>query len=287
MHQANNKVAAIHDLSGFGRCSLAVIIPLLSVLKKQVCPVPTTILSSHTGGLGEVAMRDLPGYVSEALHHYQTLELTFAGIYSGYLGKADHIADCLAFIQAFPEALKVVDPVMGDHGKPYRHMSAELIASMKDLVRVADLITPNMTEVGLLLNEPYLGGSLSLGECKQKLRALSELGPRQVIITGVRIEQGQIVNMGYDRLANQYYGIPCYYSDVSYPGTGDIFAAIVTGYLLDGLELPKSIEKATRFLEYVIQKTYASGSDTRYGVALEEHLDWFFKEDISYEYIVY
>lgn len=287
MQKANNRIAAIHDLSSFGRCSLAVIIPVLSVLKKQVCAIPTTILSTHTGGLGEVAIRDLPGFVSETLHHYKRLELEFAGIYSGYLGKAEHIADCLAFFQSYPAAFKVVDPVMGDHGKPYRHMNGALIAGMKDLVRTADLITPNMTEVSLLLEQPYQTTAIPLQEGKDMLYKLGLLGPKQVIITGVTIEQGQIVNLGYDRLLDQYYIVPCYYSDVSYPGTGDIFAAIVTGYLLDGLKLPESIEKATRFLEYVIQKTYVSGSDTRYGVAIEEHLDWFFTERISYQYTTF
>ena len=120
MYMQNKRVVAIHDLSGVGRCSLTVIMPILSAMGVQACPVPTAILSTHTGGFGEVAFQDLTDYLPQALAHYQRLGLDFSCIYSGFLGSEAQIDHCLAFFKAYPSALAVVDPVMGDHGKPYR-----------------------------------------------------------------------------------------------------------------------------------------------------------------------
>ena len=118
MHNRVYRAAVIHDLSGFGRCSLPVIIPVLSAMGVQVCPVPTAILSTHTGGLGEVVMRDLTDYTIPCLHHYQQLELDFDCVYSGFLSSVNQIDHCMEFFAAYPGGLAVVDPVMGDHGKP-------------------------------------------------------------------------------------------------------------------------------------------------------------------------
>lgn len=281
-----NRVAAIHDLSSFGRCSMAVIVPILSIMKTQVCALPTTILSSHTGGLLDPVVRDLPGYVAEALAHYQQLGLDFEGIYSGYLGDAQHVDDCMAFMQAYPHACKVIDPVMGDHGKPYRLVDGERINRMKELVAIADIITPNMTEVSLLLDDVYREDALSLLDYKELLVRLAKLGPKQVIITGAKVKHAsmEIANLGYDRVNEAFYVIPCYYRKTSYPGTGDMFASLLLGGLLQGKSLPEGIEEATRFLEYVIGQSMLSGQDSRHGVILEPYLGWLLQPQVTYEY---
>lgn len=285
--QQPKRVAAIHDLSGFGRCSLAVIIPILSVMKKQVCPIPTTILSSHTGGLLEPVIRDLPGFVAQTLIHYQQLNLEFDCIYSGYLGDAKHVDDCFDFMQAYPAALKVVDPVMGDHGKPYKHVTAQRIKRMKELVHEADLITPNMTEVYLLLEEQYSCLPRDLLDYRTLLQRLSQLGPTQIVVTGAPLSNGHIMNLGYDSNIDTFYAIPCYYNPISYPGTGDIFASLLIGSLLDEHSLPESIEIATRFLEYVIKESSKLGADPRYGVILEPYLGWLLQTNLAYEYFLF
>ncbi|MDD6034366.1 MAG: phosphomethylpyrimidine kinase, partial [Oscillospiraceae bacterium] len=127
---------AIHDLSGFGRCSLSVILPTLSAMKVQVCPVVTGVLSTHTGGLGDVVLRDLTDFMEPALEHYRRLNLDFECIYSGWMGSASQIDACLDYFRAWPDALSVVDPVMGDHGKPYKTYTADMCARMGNLVRV-------------------------------------------------------------------------------------------------------------------------------------------------------
>ena len=120
MEKRPARVAAIHDLSGFGRCSISVILPVLSAMGVQVCPVLTAVLSAHTGGLGDVVFRDLTDYIHPTLEHYKKLGIDFEAVYSGFLGSEEQVGSCLEFFKAYPNALKVVDPVMGDNGKAYK-----------------------------------------------------------------------------------------------------------------------------------------------------------------------
>ena len=142
-------VAAIHDISGLGKCSLSVILPVLSAMGVQVCPVPTAVLSAHTG-YGDFVMRALTAFISDALEHYKKLGQHFDCVYSGFLASAEQIDHCLDFLSAYPQALKVVDPVMGDNGKPYRTFTDELCRKMSRLVKAADIITPNLHEAQIL-----------------------------------------------------------------------------------------------------------------------------------------
>ena len=272
MNDRSKRVAAIHDLSGFGRCSLSVIMPTLSAMGIQVCPVPTAILSSHTGGLGEVAFRDLSDFILPCLEHYQRLHLDFECIYSGFLGSEEQISHCLSFIHAYPKALAVVDPVMGDHGKPYRTYTKSMCNQIRELVREADVITPNLTEACILLDLPYLDQGLSTDDAKRLLSQLGDLGPQYTVITGVPTSTGQISNLGYDKKAHTFWITACDYVPVSYPGTGDIFASVLTGALLSGDSLPIAMGKATCFTEECIKTTFRHSTDPRYGVMLEKVL---------------
>ena len=268
------RIAAIHDLSGFGRCSLTVILPVLSAMGLQVCPIPTAVLSAHTGGLGDVAMRDLTDYLPAALEHYQRINIDFECIYSGFLGSVAQIDHCLDFFASFSSALTVVDPVMGDHGKSYRTVSSEMCSRMHELVAVADIITPNLTEVSILLNEPYLKAPLTRSEAKSRLVRLAELGPKMVVITGVSLASGEkIANIGYDRERSAFWCIPGEYISASYPGTGDLFAAILTGALLSDDSLPLAMDRATQFTGSAIKTTFSYGTDPRHGVMLERLLE--------------
>ena len=208
MEKRPPRVAAIHGLAGFGRSSLAVVIPTLSSMGAQVCPVPTAVLSTHTGGLGDVEYRDLTDYIRPCLEHYQRLELGFEAVYSGFLSSPAQADDVEAFIAAYPDALAVVDPVMGDHGRPYRTCTPELMARMRALVRSADVITPNPTEASVLLGEPYRFEPQTRQTLKSMLARLSELSPQYVVITGVETMQGGYVNVGYDRARNAYWRVP-------------------------------------------------------------------------------
>ncbi|WMJ22408.1 pyridoxamine kinase [Paludicola sp. MB14-C6] len=267
-------VAAIHDLSGYGRCSLSVISPILSVMGVQAVAIPTAVLSTHTGGFGEVVMKDLTEFVEESLSHYKRIGLDFDCIYTGFLGSKEQIKHCLDYIQAYPNALAVVDPVMGDNGKTYRTYTQDMCSSMVELVKAADLITPNKTEMYMLLKKPYNPTPLTQQEAKSNLLKLSELGPSKVIVTGIELADMTINNIAYDRDSNTFWRVICSYVPASYPGTGDIFASIVVASILDGDSLAIAMERATRFLELTIKTTYSYGTDTKQGVMLEKGLIW-------------
>lgn len=267
------KVAAIHDLSGIGRCSLSVILPTLSAQGIQVCPVPTAILSSHTGGFGDVVLRDLTDYISPALEHYKRLEYDFDCIYSGFLASTEQVDHCLEFFGYYKNSLKVVDPVMADHGKPYKTCTPELRSRMKELVAIADIITPNITEAAILLDENSMQADVSMQQIKSYLVRLSELGPKIVVITSV-FSDGKTYNVGYDREHSKFWRIPYNMINANYPGTGDVFAAVLTGSILRGDSLPIAMNRATAFLERAIKTTYSYSTDTRDGIMLENCLDF-------------
>ena len=264
------RIAAIHDLSGFGRCSLAVICPALSVMGMQVCPVPTAVLSTHTGGLGTVVSRDLTDYLAPTLEHYKSLALEFECVYSGFLAGQAQFEHCRAFLTAYPDALRVVDPVLGDHGSAYRTVTDEMCREMRSLVACADVITPNLTEVALLLGIDYPDDTLTAAQAKSLLVRLSELGPANVVITGATLKLcGGLCNLGYDREHNRFWYTANEHLPVSYPGTGDLFAAVLTGGLLRGDSLPIAMSRAAAFVEHAIRTTYSYDSDPRYGVMFE------------------
>lgn len=273
MYSRSAKVAAIHDLSGVGRCSLTVILPALSAQGIQVCPVPTAILSAHTGGFGEVVLRDLTDYISPALEHYKRLDYKFDCIYSGFLASTEQIDHCLEFFEYYKDALKVVDPVMADNGKPYKTCTAELCSRMGELTAIADIITPNITEAAILLGENPVQPDVAMQKIKSYLVRLSELGPKIVVITSV-FSDGKAYNVGYDREHSKFWRIPYNMINARYPGTGDVFASVLTGSILRGDSLPIAMNRATAFLERAIKTTYSYSTDTREGIMLESCLDF-------------
>lgn len=272
MEKRPARVAAIHDLSGFGRCSISVILPVLSAMGVQACPVPTAVLSTHTGGLGDPVIRDLTDYIEPALRHYRSLGIDFEAVYTGFLGSGEQVDCCLEFFKAYPDAIKIVDPVMGDNGKPYRTCTPELRRRMRELAAAADIITPNITEAAMLLSESYPAAPLTRSEAKSMLLRLSRLGPKRVVITGAELAEGGLAALGYDGENGSFWYVPCEYIPVHYPGCGDIYASVLIGAELSGASLPIAMARAAAFAELCVKTTYSYGSDPRYGVMLESVL---------------
>ena len=185
MQRTVNRVAAIHDLSGFGRSSLSVVIPILSTMGVEVCAVPTAVLSSHTDIEG-YAFLDLTDYLEEHINHWRKLGIEFDCIYSGFLGSPRQIKIVSKFIDDFSSnnPLVVIDPVMADNGMLYSTMTMEMVTQMRELIKKADIITPNFTEAAFLLDEEY-NLDITEKEVKNWLVGLSEMGPKIVIITSV------------------------------------------------------------------------------------------------------
>jgi len=275
LHSVIQRVAAIHDLSGFGGGSLSAVIPILSALGIQVCSLPTAILSTHTGGFSDFHFRDLTEDMRHIIRHWRELGLSFAGIYSGFLGSVEQISIVREFIESFrtENTLVVIDPVLGDDGRLYDTMDVSMVDGMRGLIASADVITPNITEAGLLLGRP---GALDVSrkeEIKVWTRALSELGPRCVIVTSVPedLAHGTSV-IAYDRHTERYWKVACPYIPACYPGTGDIFASVITGSLLQGDSLPLSLDRAVQFVSMAIRTTFGHNFPEREGVFLERVL---------------
>lgn len=279
MESLVKKVAAIHDLSGYGRASLTTIIPILSNMKVQVCPVPTAILSTHTGGFEGYSFIDLTDYMQEHIAHWKRLDLEFDCIYSGFLESPKQIEIVADFIDYFGKKSKfiVVDPVMGDNGKLYSTMDNEMVVGMRNLIKKADIITPNFTEVMYLLGKEY-DKNIDIEKVKEYLKELSNMGPKIVIATSVpEIEENKMDKktsvVAYDRENDVFWRVSCRYIPASYPGTGDAYTSVVIGSLLQGDSLPMAIERGVQFITQCIMASYGFKYPKKEGVLLEKMLD--------------
>ena len=190
------KVAAINDLSGIGRCSLTVALPILSALKIQCCPFPTAILSSQTG-FSEYTFLDLTNEMEKYYHTWKNLNLNIDTIYSGFLGSINQIDIVSNFIKENPDSFVIVDPVLGDNGVLYPIFNENTCLKMKDLVKHSSLITPNLTEACLLVNKEYRK-DYNEEDLVNIAKLLCDLGPEKVIITGI-IKNDMIYNLSYDK----------------------------------------------------------------------------------------
>lgn len=269
------KVAAIHDISCFGRASLTTIIPILSVMKYQVCPMPTAVLSTHTGGFGKPAVKDLSDFMKGAKEHWNSLAIDFKCIYSGYLGNADQVKFVKEFIKDFKkqETVVVVDPVMADDGHLYSSMDNKMVEGMRELIKEAHIITPNITEACFLLDKEYKN-EFTKEEIESMLLALSNMGPDKVVITSVPSIHGKeyMDTVAYDKDNNQFFRVVNKRIEASYPGTGDAFASVLIGGLLQGDTLEKSIERACNFIKEGIEYSNKFEYPRNYGMLLEEVL---------------
>lgn len=268
------KVAAVHDLSGMGRVSLTVVIPILSSMGFQVCPLPTAVLSNHTQ-YPSFSFLDLTAEMPKIIAEWKSLNVQFDTIYTGYLGSPEQIQIVSNFIDDFSEqdSLVVIDPVLGDNGKLYTNFNKTMIEKMQHLVTKADVITPNLTELFYLLNKPFKEENTD-EELKTYLRELSDKGPQIVIITSVPVqnEEHKTSVYAYNRLGNKYWKVTCPYLPAHYPGTGDTFTSVITGALMQGDSLPIALDRATQFILQGIRATFGYEYDNREGILLEKVL---------------
>jgi pyridoxine kinase len=268
------RVAAVHDISCFGRCSLTVIIPILSSMGIQVCPLPTAIFSTHLGGFKDIAFCDFTDRMPAFYRHWKQEGITFDCIYSGFLASEQQIDTVTHFIDEFSgnQPLVLVDPVMGDEGRLYSVYTPTMQEHMKRLVSKADIITPNFTEACFLLGERYEEQVVEPERLKQWLIRLADFGPSIVIVTGIPLINQQIMNIGYERESGSFQEVVCEHIPARYPGTGDIFASVVAGALLYKLSLPVAMKLAADFVATAIKATFVAGTPAREGVLLESAL---------------
>lgn len=278
------RVAAVHDLSSLGRCALTVIIPTLSVMGYQVVPIPTALLSTHTGGFTDLHFRDLSDDMEAIGDHFSRLGTTFRAIYTGFLGSARQIETVSRMIARFGDTpdeggqkpLVLIDPVMGDDGKLYSTYTDELMQGMKRLSEHADVLTPNLTEACFLTNTPY-ADTKSMTEVNALafayllLDKLSAITKGRTVITGIHLADGCVANVGRNA-DDSHFCVKRPHEAQSYPGTGDLFASVLLGELLRGAAFCDACASAADFTCEVIRASAKIPTEARYGVALEPHL---------------
>jgi len=268
------RVAALHDMSGFGRTSLTVAIPILSAMGIQVCPLPTAILSTHTVEYTDYTLLDLTDEMARILEHWERLGLAFDAVYSGFMAcpeQMEHVARCMDRCLV-DGGLAVVDPVLGDNGVLDPTMTPEMVEGMRSLVGKASLITPNFTEAAFLLDEPCRL-SITDEELIDWLHRLRAMGPDMVVITSVPSgEAGHMAVVAAQGDPVRLWQVASRHIPAHYPGTGDAFASVLTGSLLRGDSLPIALDRAVQFVNLGIRSTFGYGTPMREGIVLERVL---------------
>lgn len=275
------RVAALHDLSAFGRCALTVVIPSLSAMGVQVLPVPTTLLSTHTGGFDGYYFRDMSDSIEPIACHWEELGIKLDSIYTGFLAGEEQCEIIERFILKFKgeNTLTLVDPVFGDDGVLYSSCTKGLVERMKHLCSLGDIIVPNLTEACMLCEKEYKDTSvMTSAELKEYiselLHELAKFGAKRIAITGIVTDkESNVATAGIDLSLKSLDTSPFYVTlhreGSSYPGTGDLFASVLLGKMLGGASFTKSVAVASAFVRDVIAVSEKYGTPHREGVSLE------------------
>ncbi len=272
------RVALINDLSGIGRCSLAVGLPIISVMGHECASLPTAILSNHTA-FDKYTFYDFTDRMHGFFDCWRELDTAFDTVYSGFLGSEKQIDITIDFIDTFGQnAIKLVDPVMGDDGKIYDTYTDGMRRHMKRLTQRADIITPNLTELCELCDAPYPESKITLSQIEKMCKVA---GPERVTVTGLDnstvsdIGEGAIANLVYD--GGKTYIIQNKKTPVMYCGTGDVFASVLCGALTRGDSLESACRTASAFTAECTEYTYKNGGDKLFGVMFENKLHTLFE----------
>lgn len=271
---SQKRIAAIHDISGIGKCSLTAAIPIISAAGIETAVMPTAVLSTHTGNIKGFTYRDLTEDLTAYASHWKSLGIEFDGIYSGFLGSTKQIDLVCSFIDEFKKenTTVIVDPAMADGGKMYTTFDDSFAAEMKTLCRKADIIVPNLTEAAFLLEEAYREPPYTKDYIKSLMNGLLDMGPSMVVLTGVSFSESEIGcavcrkndSEVFYRFSEKYHG--------TYYGTGDVFASALIGAYLNGKSIFESAQIALEFTCKSIKRTCLAETDTRFGVNFEQGL---------------
>lgn len=265
-------IVTIQDISCVGRCSATVALPIISAMGIETSVLPTAVLSTHTM-FQNPEICDLTNEISPIVKHWKSQNVSFDGIYTGYLGSLEQMSLVEGFIDDFHnDGIVLIDPAMADNGRLYSAFDMDFVNRMKLFCGHADIIIPNLTEASLLLDTPYVGGEYDEGYIKELLKGLTRLGPKKAVITGVSFDNEKLGAMAYDSEADRYTS---YFSERIggyYHGTGDIFASVLMGALTNGLDMYDALGTAVEFVCECIKKTMNDSRPKEFGVNFEKAL---------------
>ena len=261
------RIAAVHDLCGYGKCSLGVAIPVLSAAGCDVCPVPTSLFSAHTK-FPTWHMHDTTDMLAPYLDAWQQEHIELDAVYSGFLGAAEQVGAIQRLYDEHPRALRIVDPVMGDGGQRYPTYTPELCAAMGDLVEGADVLTPNLTEAAILTGIAYEGQDVSDAYVDRAIDALLEMGAKHVVLKGIVRGDGLIRNYvagcDVDKAEVTSELLP-----YMLHGTGDLYASALLAAIMTGRDLLASVEFAGTLVRDAMRVTREQPDYEVRGVSFE------------------
>jgi len=240
------RIAAIHDLCGYGKCSLGVAIPVLSAAGCDVCPVPTGLFSSHTAFPGWY-MHDTTEILADYLEAWKGIGVDIDAVYSGFLGAPEQVLRIKETYETYPNALRVVDPVMADHGKVYPTYTPELCEAMAGLASGADILTPNLTEAAIILGTEWTGADISDATAKGIIDALLALGAKNVVLKGVQRGDGIMRNFVAGENCD-FFEVKNEYLPYMLHGTGDLYCSCLLASVMAGRSFAESVEFAGSFV---------------------------------------
>ena len=265
------RVAAVHDLCGYGKCSLGIAIPVLSAAGIDVCPVPTSLFSAHTR-FPKFYMHDTTPMLSEYLDAWREEGIELDGIYSGFLGSAEQVDAILRLYREYPKALRIVDPVMGDGGSKYPTYTDEMCEAMKGLVDGADVLTPNLTEASILTGIAYAGQDVDEAYIRGMMEALLGMGAKSVVLKGI-VHEGENIIRNYVSVAGgEVEEVSSELLPYMLHGTGDLFASGLTAAIYAGESLLSAVEFAGSLVRHAMEITPEQPDYQVRGVSFESVL---------------
>ena len=267
------RVAAVHDMCGYGKCSLTAAIPILSAAGCDVCPVPTALFSAHTR-YEVFTFHDTTEILDGYLDAWRQENVDLDGVYSGFLGSADQVAIIKRLYAEYPHALRLVDPVMGDGGEIYATYTPELCRAMGTLVDGADALMPNLTEASILTGRDYPGQDIDDAQVDEILGALLAAGAKNVVLKGIDRGDGMIRNY----VASASTGVAgkqelAHAKPFMTHGTGDAFASALCGAVMAGRPLAEAANIAGEFVRHAMESTQYQPNHEERGVSFELNLD--------------
>lgn len=264
------KAAIINDFSSFGRCSLMTSVPILSAMRIQCCPVPTSIFTNHTG-FSKFSKLDCTEWIGNYIVDWKAIGLGFEAIQTGFLASQAQMDFVLDFVDAFhaPHTLVAVDPVMGDYGRLYPSYDSALAARMPELLKIADVLTPNLTEACILAKRPYIENPTE-NEVAEIAAEICAPNAKFAVISGVH-RGGSLLNFIYTRGAGcDIVEVPKIGGDRS--GTGDVFASVILGAMMRGYGFGDAVQKAILFVTATVEKAVEMSIPPTDGLPIEETL---------------
>ncbi len=268
--ERQKRCVAIHDISCFGKCSLTVALPILSASGIECSCIPTAILSTHTGGFRGYTYRDLTDDILPIARHWKSEGIAFDAFYTGYLGSSAQIEivqKIFKNLDKYPNSIRLVDPVMGDHGRLYNGFAPDFPVLMRELTCDADIICPNITEASLLTDCDFEDGIHSKAYIENLISKLSEISDFKIVMTGVRLTENEVGAAVFDGKSINY--VFSERVDGIYHGTGDVFASSLLSALLREKTLTESAKIACDFTAECVNATRQTTPQVNYGVRFE------------------